>query len=83
MSNLNEVQQWFRTSQPGDRMVYHVGALAGDRKRKNEQAKSLSMAARYLLLAERDGEVTLVQRRLDERQHEYIAVRRDKQPEAW
>lgn len=85
-----ELENWLVESQPGDRCVYHVGHLAAD-KAKNEALASIATlalnAAGYVWGENKEGQFTalyqrkrdrvhLVQRRLDAKSFEYLAVRR-------
>lgn len=69
---------------PGARYVYHIGYLPEDRHwakntpgEKRSHAQQIDRRADEAYAAYEAGDVRLMQRRLDERQYEYIAVKRD------
>lgn len=76
---------WIMRARPGERMVYHVGRLAEDRVNIYPDAKGriiyapiepVETLANIAAEAERDGRVTLVQRRLGPNYFAYEAVKR-------
>lgn len=76
--------KWFERAKPGDRIKYHVGHLVIDRaggfsrlgeKRRRELC---IIADRAASLADK-GRLVLVQRRLDEGEFSYLAIK-TKQP---
>jgi hypothetical protein len=85
MASLNDVTIWFQEAKPGQKISYHVGNLAFDRyvakgasyhPSELEQKSSCCSASRFLMQQYINGNVILVQRRVERDVCEYIAVRR-------
>lgn len=85
-----DFENWLVESQRGDRCIYHVGHLAAD-KHKNEVLTSIAnlalFSAGYAWGENSEGQFTalyrkqrdrvhLVQRRVDAKRFEYMAIRK-------
>ena len=79
---------WLVTSRPGSSYIYHRGFLCRDREPQTyengrsqveEEVHELGLAA---MAAEKDGLVTLTQRRIGRENYEYIATKTKHNPRA-
>ena len=85
-----DLENWLLESQPGDRCIYHVGHLAADKVKSPDLASIAALAlhaAGYVWGENKEGQymasyqrkrdrVHLVQRRVDAKRFEYLAVKK-------
>ena len=67
-----EFLQWLNTSQPGDRLTYHLGNLAFDR----DHDIKIDVVGTAAWGAHQADKVTLTQRRVEEKVCAYVATRK-------
>ena len=67
----DDLQNWFARASKGDRHVYHVGHWGADGKVDKKAREVGNMAMEWC----DHGWITLVQRRLDEKNFEYVALK--------
>jgi hypothetical protein len=87
--NINLIVRWLEAAKPGARLVYWRGNLSRDRVERSFRVREPGMlvevlepcdpadtVARMMLAAEKEGTVRLFQKRIEEEDYQYIAVRR-------
>ena len=75
-SEVDKIKDWLTWSKIGDKFIYYRGFLAGDMK--EEDPKVVRLARRIQEVVNElyeTKEVTLTQRKVDEENYEYIAIR--------
>ncbi len=80
IDNEYDFARWLGHAKPGEMITYHTGLLMRDRQAthtgKDRVKTQIDEYAKAVLSAADMGMLTLVQRRLDEHNCEYLAVKR-------
>lgn len=70
-----DFRRWHEHALPGDRVIYHVGDLAFDRRGNSDHARNIDELGASAYDFARTNELHLLQKRLDISVWEYIGVR--------
>ena len=80
--SLEEINWTVLNQKPGKKYIYHVGLLTGDRgfSKRTPRQKRVNAIAESMYQFHKNGYVHLVQRKITGGVYEYIAVRREVNP---
>jgi len=76
INTYDSLQSWIKTATPGERVIYYKGYLARDLQSNNNNIKQRARAIQELTYHNnKKRNITLVQKKHDDFNYQYIAVK--------